>query len=258
MTFQRALVTGATSGLGLALCNLLAAHDIPLIISGRDAAKLKHLQQTLAVPIFFKAVDLVDAASRKSLIALIHEHTPDLIINNAGFGLYGEAVQLPVQEQLDIIEVNVKALVELTLESVKALLAKKQSGVILNVSSVAGFFPFPTFTVYAATKAFVTNFSLGLDAELSSSGIRVLTCCPGPITTDFLRRASKGFSEKQNPRALSPETAAELIFKQIEKRKQLQIIDWKMRYLSLIARIFLPNNLRIKILKASISDRFPG
>jgi uncharacterized protein len=252
---ERAFITGASSGLGRALCHLLADKGIPLIITGRDQSKLEVLAHELKVPVICQAVDLADPTSRSGLVRLLHNEAPTLIINNAGFGLYGESLDHPSQEQLDILEVNAKALLELTLEGARAMIDRKERGIILNISSAAGFFPFPLFSVYAASKAFVTHLSQALDVEFAPHGVRVLTCCPGQIATSFRARAAKGFPQKADLRTMSAEKAARLIYRQIEKGKPLQIIDWRTRILTSIARL-LPNPLLLKILKASLTSRY--
>jgi uncharacterized protein len=259
MEYSSALVTGASSGLGKALCHLLASKGIALIITGRDLLQLQKLEQTLpSVPILSLAADLSDPSGRQTLRALIRERAPDLIINNAGFGLYGEALNHSLKEQLDILEVNGAALLELTLEGAKAMRDRKKRGTILNVSSAASFFPFPNFSVYAASKAFVTTLSQGLDVEFAPYGVRVLTSCPGQIITSFRSRAAKGFPQRRDHLSMTAQKAAKLIWKQIEKQKHLQIIDWRTHLLIWVARYLLCEKIRSVLLKKTISSRYPS
>src|SRR5580693_8214964 len=146
-----ALVTGASSGLGKALCHLLAKKGVRLIVTGRNRSKLEELHGLVHV------ADL--AQSRDSLIKLIHEHVPDLVINNAGWGLYGDALSHTTKEQMDILEVNANAVLEISLEAARAMIKAKTEGAIVNIASGAAFFAFPTLAVYAASKAFVGSFS---------------------------------------------------------------------------------------------------
>lgn len=250
-----ALVTGASSGLGKALCQQLAKKGISLILVARDLEKLKQTAKELSVATQIFPADLTQAESRKKLIELIHAKKPDLIINNAGFGLYGPALTHPTAQFAEMVALNLQAVMEISLESARALTLAKKKGTILNISSAAAFFPYPTFCIYAATKSFVTSFSRGLDTELKSQGIRILTVCPGQIDTSFRTRASNHFPQKENLLTLSSEKAATLILKQIEKVKPFAIIDWRYRLLIFFAKL-LPYSLLQNILLHSLEERY--
>lgn len=239
--FNLALVTGATSGIGLSICRLLAAKKIPLIITGRDTARLGELVGDLSsfVSVTAIAADLGNEEGRKKIAETIRENTPDLVINNAGFGQYGEAIENPTA-QLQMVEVNIKAVLELTMEATKVLKEQKKGGVILNVSSVAGFMVIPLSSTYAASKAFVTTFSESLDFELSCYGIRVLVSCPGVVATNFRERAGGivPSSEKQ----MSSEFAAQEIWNQIERKQRVRVFDWKMRVALFFIKYLIPTS----------------
>ena len=252
---KTALITGASSGLGKALALLLCSKNISLLLTGRDEEELTHLAAQLSVSTVRHCGDLREKSVRKELAHLIQTHDPDLIINNAGFGLYGNVLSHSIEEQLDLLKVNGEALLEITLVAAQHFKERKKRGIILNVSSATAFFPFPTFSVYAASKAFVASFSLALDDELKSLGIRVLTACPGQIATEFRKRAAKGFPQRRNFYTLAPEKAALFLWKQIERKKRLFIFDWKVRWMIRIAHL-LPTCLIMKLLKKSISRRY--
>lgn len=218
--FDHALLTGATGGLGLELAKILIKEKIPLTRSGRDATKCP-----LELP-----CDLIDP---EPILDFIQAQAPDLIINNAGFTLYGDAIYLPQQE---IFEVNANAVFKITLAAAKRLKELNRPGVILNVSSAASLLPFPGMATYAAAKAFVTSFSQSLDAEMRPYGIRILTTLPGPISTPFASNAA-GHPFKENFLSLSAPKAATLIWKQILSKKSYQIIDWKTRFLIGLSKI---------------------
>lgn len=243
-----ALVTGATSGLGQALCVLLASKGYAILATGRDEARLKSLYP------FYLAADLKDRESRKPIIAAIRQHAPELIINNAGFGLYGDALSLPVQEQLEMVEVNVKAAFELALEGAKALTLAKKRGTIVNISSAAAFFTYPSFAVYAASKTCINQLSQALDIEFGPLGIRVLSSCPGKIATDFQRRASHNKYTKHEMFTMSASKAARLVWKQIEQGKREYIFDWRYRLGVALAHLF-PRSSVEKLLRAEILKR---
>jgi uncharacterized protein len=234
-----ALVTGATSGIGKATCELLAQKGYDLVITGRKQEELHLLKEYLSRHTYVESlpVDLNQCHDRQHLISLLRERAPDLVINNAGFGLYGEALTYSTKEQIGILEVNGMAVLELTLEAARALASKEKKGVILNVSSAAGFQIFPNMAVYAASKAFVNHFSQAFDLEVKRYGIRVLTLCPGMVATEFQKRA--GAISAQDLRAMTPSFVAEHIWKQINRLDSLSIIDWKYRLLTFLSS-FIP------------------
>ena len=223
--FKLALVTGATSGIGLALSELLAKKGIPLILTGRDQKKLEELSQRLKAKVFSANLDQPEGVILA--VAHIRQHKPDLVINNAGLGFYGEAISIPASDQDLMIDVNVKALTVLTLAAAESMVKNKQKGTILNVSSVAPYFPSPGYATYSATKAYVNSFSESMDYELMPQNVRVLTACPGSVQTQFSSRASKGKQEgsKDDAIKLSAEETAEEMWTQIEKGQQTKIIN---------------------------------
>ena len=234
-SFKTALITGSTSGLGAALATFLEEKGIEVIRTGsRD-------------------VDLSDDRTR--LLQIISEKVPDLIVNNAGFGLYGPSCSLPIEEQLKMIEVNCVALTEISLHGAQTLLQAKKTGTILNISSAGGFFAFPTFNVYCASKAYVNAFSQALDAELRNQGIRVLCACPGQIETHFRNRAAKGHPQKKDLRTMKVETAVRHLWKQLQNVKQLYIFDWRM-WLMVWTSKWIPRKLLDKMLVKSITNRY--
>lgn len=254
MNHQLALVTGASTGLGRALALALAKQNIPLILTGRDREALEKVKRLIDVEAIIHSCDLASSKERQTLLAITRERSPDLIINNAGFGLYGDVLTHTTEEELSMLEVNCHALVEITLEAARALIANKKKGTILNISSTAAFLPCPKFTTYAASKAFVKQFSEGLDAEVKEQGVRVLVACPGQIQTDFRKRASRGHSSKPSKMSMPVEKAVKHIFYQIKKEKSVYIFDWRYYLLLLLLRI-LPQCVVQAFLKKEISSR---
>lgn len=257
MTHHLALITGGTSGIGKAMCELLAKKQINLIISGRNAAELQKLQNQLSKEVKVQIIqaDLAIIEERKRLVKVIHEEMPDLVINNAGFGLYGEALSYSTQEQVAILEVNGKAVLELTLETARTLASFNKKGVILNVSSAAAFQILPNMAVYAAAKTFVNQISQALDFEFKEKGIRVLTLCPGMVRTEFQNRAG-GVMKANQFGVMSAEYVAQQMWKQIEQLQPLTIIDWKYRLLTFLSVLF-PKQWIAKAVKKSMEKRLP-
>ena len=258
MTFQLALVTGASSGIGESLCYLLADKGINILATGRNTERLKVLHDALKnkVEISTHACDLGKPEERSGLVALIHEHTPDLIINNAGSGLYGQALAHETSAQLNMLQLNANAVLELSLEGARALVSKKKKGIIMNISSVAGFFPFPNLSVYAASKSFVNAFSESFDWEMKEYGIRVLASCPGVVATRFRNRASSGeLSHQKDPLdVMTAEFAAKEVWDQIISQKPVRIFDWRYRLSQLFSRL-CPNWFLKSLLRKRMNTR---
>lgn len=256
-TFKLALITGATSGIGEGLARLIAGQGIPLLLTGRNRPKLLQLQKELTtlVPVEIIEVDLAALGQRQALIQQIQMRVPDLIINNAGFGLYGQALSHSTASHLQMLHVDVEAVVEITLESAKVLKNASRAGTILNVSSAAGEVEvFPEFAMYAACKAFVTRFSQSLNAELSDQSISVLVSCPGMVATEFADRAGKSPSY-QATNQMSVEFAAQEMWKQILNRKPIHIFNWKYRVALFFSKYMVPRKLTQYMMRQSIIQR---
>lgn len=246
------LITGANSGLGKELCIEYAAKKMPLLISGRDKQALETLAASLPTKVEICVCDL--SKTTAPLIEKIWQHLPSIVINNAGVGIYGDALTHTTKEQTDLIDVNIKALLEITLEAAKALIKNQKKGTILNVSSAAAFYTYPTFAVYSAAKAFVLHFSKSFDKEVEKQGVRVLCVCPGQIATPFRSKAAKKDLLIKDLGTMSVQTAARSIISQIEKQKPVNIIDWRYKILCFISR-FVPERLLIANLKKTVAKR---
>lgn len=239
-----ALLTGATGGLGKALAAALAKRKIPLFLTATKEDALKELAENLKreTKVEYCTTDLSQPASRETLLTIIRKRIPDLVINNAGFGLYGECLSHSTSDQMKLLEVDAVAVMEITIEAARALAVQKTSGTILNVSSAAGFFPIPYHAAYSASKAFVNQFSCAFAREVEPLGIRILVSCPGQIDTPFRLRASGGRDKTKTGHNISPEKAAAAILRQIDHGPTLQTIDVFYRIMTSIAR-FLPRSL---------------
>ena len=255
-SFSLALVTGATSGIGEAVSRLLAQKGIALILTGRQKEKLDSLSAELKVPVETVAADLSLPKERAVLAAKIRERVPDLVINNAGLSLYGDLLHSPKEKWTQMIQVNVEALTELSYEAIQALTSAKRKGVILNVASAAArVVPFPGFTVYSASKAFVVHLSESLDAETRAHGIRVLASCPGVVATALRERAGgTPLTKEEQKKTMTAEFAAEQIWWQIERRRPVYIFNWKYRLATLLTHL-LPKKWVATFTKKSIDAR---
>lgn len=189
-----ALITGASTGIGAAFARALAAQQYDLILVARSADKLQRLSDALKLQYAIQTAvfvqDLAMPQAGEDLFNAVSAHHPaiDLLINNAGFGDYGTFAARDRQRQVDMVQLNVTTLVELT-HCVLPGMRDRQQGGIINVASIAGFQPMPYLAVYAATKAFVLSFSEALWAENRDYGVTVLALCPGPTETEFFKAA---------------------------------------------------------------------
>jgi len=209
-----ALITGASSGIGKAFAELLATQDYNLVLVSRNIDELNRIagmemtkNQTTVIPV---SLDLAKPDSVDKLVAEMAARniSPDILINNAGVGLVGEVSQLPIDQQLHMIDLNVRALSALTMRFLPEMVAR-DSGGIINVSSVAAFFPGPYMSVYYASKAFVQSFSDGLAEELKGTGVRVMSLCPGPVDTAFQSTAGMD-TQRWAYKMMMPKTAQEV------------------------------------------------
>ena len=187
------LITGASSGIGAALAHVFASHGHTVVLVARRKPPLDALAAAIAANGHTQpqviAVDLGTAEGTRQLAEILSARglEPAYVINNAGFGLLGEASVLDRERQLAMIDLNVRALTDLSLRFVASV--KRHGGGILNVASIGAFVPGPGMAVYHATKSFVLSFTEALHYELAGDGVRVCALCPGPVPTEFLNRA---------------------------------------------------------------------
>jgi short-subunit dehydrogenase len=185
---RRALVTGASAGIGEAFARALAGRRYDLVLVARRRGRLEALAKELAerhrVEATAEAVDLAEEGDLARLAAAVAADPPDLLVNNAGFGTFGRFAELDAERELEEIRLNVLALTRLTRAALPGLVARGR-GAIVNVSSLAGETPGPFTATYAATKAFVTSFSQSLHEELRGTGVTVQALLPGFTRTEF-------------------------------------------------------------------------
>ncbi len=187
---KTALVTGASSGIGAEFARQLAAKQNNLVLIARSEDKLQELAEQLrskhGIQTYAIAQDLTEPQAGATIFEKIQHQglRIDLLVNNAGFGDYGQFSDRPLEKQLGMIQLNVNVLVELTGLFLPAMKQRGDGGII-NISSIAGFQPFPKMSVYAATKAFVLNFTEALWAENRDTGVKILAVCPGPTESQF-------------------------------------------------------------------------
>jgi short-subunit dehydrogenase len=258
---QWALVTGASTGIGLEIARQLAEKGYHLILVARSEDKLKNLANELQnneaskeiqIQIFPADLSIPNAAEKLVQKLNAADLSPTLLINNAGFGFHGNYLSLDLAEELEMINLNVIALSSLTKILLPAMLQNKQ-GYILNVASTAAFQPGPYMATYFATKAFVLPYSEALSEELKKTGVSVSTLCPGPTLSEFGKRARTADSDLfKNKKLPSSKEVAAYGIDAMLKRKRIAIhgaVNWSLVQLLRV----LPRRLVTFILAKKLS-----
>jgi short-subunit dehydrogenase len=188
------LITGASSGIGTELARQLGARGHNLVLVARRRERLEQLAREIGkangVEVDVRKADLSVQAQRTRLINALRDGDPHIaaVCNNAGFSTYGKFQDLPLENELEEVRLNVVALHELT-GAFLGDMVKRRQGAILNVASIAGFQPLPNQATYGATKAFVVSFSEAIHTDLHGTGVSCTALCPGPVRTEFTQVA---------------------------------------------------------------------
>ncbi len=241
---ETVLVTGASSGIGLELAKCFAAEKSNLILTARNRDALEKLATQLraeqGISVEIVIADLAQPESPQNIFRELQGRgtVVDVLVNNAGFGLHGEFAELPLRRQMEIVQVNVAALVELTGLFLPEMRRRNRGG-ILNVGSVAGFLPGPHMAVYYASKAFVTSFSEALHEELRGTGVTVTNLCPGPTETNFSQTARSHRSRKVSAEKMSAAEVARIGHYDFRRKAHFSLPGAGNKILS-IAPKFLP------------------
>jgi hypothetical protein len=237
-----ALITGASSGIGLDLAKLFAqgGHDLVLVARNKEAlravageceksgVKAHVLAKDLSNP---NAVqEIFDELAAKGIAV-------EVLVNNAGFGTHGMFVRTKLEEEVGMIQVNIVALIQLTRLFLPQMVSRK-SGKIMNVASMAGFVPGPYMSVYYATKAFVLSHSIALAQEVKKGGVIVSVLCPGPTKTDFQRRAKIAESKLfKTPRSMSSMDVARAGYEGLMKGKLIVVPGFSNKVIRVASKL---------------------
>ena len=239
---ETVLITGASSGIGLELAKCFAADGCRLILLARNTEALELLAGELRRKNQIETLVLTaDLARPETPARVFHELqgrgiAVDVLVNNAGFGAQGIFAGLPLQRQLEMIQVNITALTELTGLLLPGMIERRRGG-LLNVGSVAGFLPGPGMAVYYATKAHVLSFSEALAEELAGTTLNVTVLCPGPTETNFGNVARGGKARRWQTSKMTAAAVASYGHKAFRKRKLLAIPGWRNCFLTFLIRI---------------------
>lgn len=240
-----ALITGASSGIGKAMAIELAKKNYNLILVARREKELMALKDAIIekfnVDIVIKVMDISIVENCKKLHNEVISLNPELVINNAGFGRVGLFESIELEKEISMIETNIIAVQTLT----KLFVNSMEKGIILNVASMAGMIPTPMMATYAATKAYVLNFSRALNYELKKSGrkVSVLTLNPGPVKTEFGEVAQT----TQKMQGMSAERCARIAVNGLLKKKNVIVPGFQMQLVRFFTKI-IPINFILPVL----------
>ena len=231
---MKALITGASSGLGMEMACLLADKGYDLILVARRKERLEALKDKLHVDVQIITLDLSSTFNCMRLYNKVKKNKIDILINNAGFGLFGEFENTKLERELDMIDLNIKAVHTLTKLFFKDFI-EENKGYILNVASSAAYFSGPLMSTYYASKAYVLHFTEALQEEVKQAGkdIYVGCLCPGPVETEFNEVAGVNFSLK----SLSKEYVAKYAIDKMFKRKTIIIPGFQMKLIIVFSKI---------------------
>ena len=250
---QYALVTGASSGMGYELAKLFAKDGKNIVVVARSRDKLDELKAEIEskcgtiVKVLPK--DLSDPKSPQEIFAELEKESVnvDVLVNNAGFAVYGKFAETDWDKESEMIQVNITSLTHLTKLFLKNMLENK-SGKIMNVASGVGFVSAPMFSVYAATKSHVLHFTEALANELKGTGITVTCLCPGATETLFWQRSDGENCRAGKGRMTSAATVAKVGYSALKKGKVLAMPDLASRSVPFILR-FAPRGIIIKMVR---------
>lgn len=236
------LITGASSGIGLEMARILANKKYDLILVARSEKKLQALKQELESSFGVEVNCILADLSDELEVAKVYKTTEENdwlvshLVNNAGVGLYGKFLELDALEELKMIDLNVRSLT-LLCKLYGRSMASRNDGKILNVASLLSFLPFPYYSVYSATKAYVLALSETLDAELEENGVRVLALCPGPVDTGFTTESMLKTRAYKTNKPASAVSVAHTGVEFLLNGKGVKVVGAGNRLLSFLPRI---------------------
>lgn len=238
-----ALITGASSGIGRDMARKLSNEGYNLILVARNMDKLEELKSTLNTEVKLIQKDLSVEENCISLYEEVRESNINILINNAGFGVFGNFTKTDINKEIQLIHTNIIAVHLLTKLFLKDMV-KKNTGHILNVASIAGFMPGPLMTAYYASKAYIVRLTEGIKEELKKekSNVKISLLCPGPVETNFNNVADVKFSLN----SLSSEYVANYAIDKMLKNKFLIIPGIQIKLVKFFSKIS-PNNITSKV-----------
>ena len=241
---MKALITGASSGIGLDMAKYLATKKFELILVARSKEKLEEIQEKLPTKVTIIVADLSDEQRVKELYAMTKKENIDILINNAGLGDFGPLTETDLNKDLELIETNIKAVHILTKFFAKEMENREKDSYILNVASSAAFQPGPLMSTYYATKSYVYQLTEALyyEEKKKKTKVHVSVLCPGPVETNFNNVAGVSFAVKPLTSSYVAKYAIDMMF----KNKLLIIPGFKMKCAKFFSR-FISDKAKLKI-----------
>ncbi len=257
---KTALITGASFGIGYELAKQFGSAGYDLVLVARSKAKLEEVSAELrglfGVDVGVVARDLTADRAPDEIFEKLHANSIsiDVLVNNAGFGTHGLFYKNEMKKELEMIRLNITALVHLTRLFLPAMV-ERGSGKILNVASTAAFQPGPLMAVYYATKAFVVSFSDAVSNEVEDTGVTVTALCPGPTYTEFQKRAGMEHSKLfGRGKVMTAEDVAVQGYRALMEGKTIVITGFKNKLLAGSVR-FAPRKLIKKVVRSMNENR---
>lgn len=263
MRNETVLVTGASKGIGLELARQFAKNNFSVLITATSESELDSAAHDIGPesgsPIRFIAADLLDPDAPEQLHAALEKEgiQVDILVNNAGLGFHGNFAEQPMANDVEMVRVNIEALLRMTKAFLPGMVARK-SGRILNTASIAGFMPAPQMAVYHATKAFVLSFTEALAEEVKDSNITVTALCPGATDTEFFSRGdlvdTVAFQKSQ---VMSPQEVAKGGYEALMSGDRVYVAGGLNKAMVFMRRL-MPDSVMVKMTKLFYSDTDPA
>lgn len=246
------LITGATTGIGYELAKLYANAGDNLILVSRDEDKLEKVKDELIllynINVYSLSLDLSEDNSCEKVLDFVNKKnlSVDILINNAGIGSFGYLSEIQMEKELKLIDVNIRALTELTKIFLPTMISHGEGG-IMNVASTAAFCAGPKMATYYASKSYVLNFTEAIYEELKGTGIKVSCLCPGPVSTGFQEKAGIRKKESAKKAVMTPKKVAEIAYRDFKRGKLIIIPGFKNKVIIMLNNI-MPRSLSRKVI----------
>ena len=253
------LLTGASSGIGYEMANLLAKEKFDLILVARSIEKLESLKAELnnqfGITVYPMQVDLSNHKNAIKLYDDIKERglNVTMLINNAGFGGYGNFIDIPLETQVEMINVNITSLTVLCHLFLKDMKATNH-GRVMNIASLLSYLPFPFYSVYSATKTFVLSFTETLAAEFADTDISITSLCPGPVDTAFTTPEMLNTNAYKSNKPMPSDKVAAIGVKHLLTGKGNKLVGFQNWFISNLPRL-TPDSIMMKIKQHLASQR---
>ncbi len=251
---KRALITGASSGMGLEYAELLAAQKVNLVLAARRREPMEklatELRQKYGVEIAVEAIDLAVPGAAARLKSSLDDKSLqiDILVNNAGYGLHGDFLETPLERTIDMIQLNIAAVTELSFIFGQDM-ATRGSGQILLIASILSFQPVPGFSAYAGTKAYVLSFGEALHNELSPRGVTVTCLCPGHTETGFDSAASAPVSPMLRLLTMKPRPVAQAGLRALSQGKA-SVVAGLMNKIIIFSNRLTPRSMQRAVMRS--------